>query len=179
MICRAVILCALLLQLGCQRSPEAGSAPPGQNAPVKLVERPTKPFIEMNDPAVKGYIVQDINDFLEASTWRWTFNRPELRFYLAKTENLQLEIDFAIAGATLKDTGPVTVSTFVNGKPLGEMKCAKATDYKFVKAVPANWLNTDDATLVAAEVRPLWKTPDGKQLGFILIRAGFVPQGAK
>jgi hypothetical protein len=130
----------------------------------------------MNDPTVNAYIVRDISDALEGGLWRWTFSRPELRFSLENEEDAALELDFAIADATLKDTGPVTVSVFVNDRPLGSMKCAKAADYRFIKKVPGSWIKTDGTALVAAEARPLWNAPDGKHLGFILTRAGFVPQ---
>jgi hypothetical protein len=162
-------LLALALALAGCKQPSERSEPKAQ--------KPVKPFVEMKDPAIKDYIVRDVAGSLEGGSWRWTFDRPELQFYLKNTANLRLEVGFAIAGATLKDTGPVTVSFFVNGKPLGSMKCAKATDYKFTKAVPVDWLKADEATVVAVEARPLWQAPDGQHLGFILTQAGFLPQG--
>jgi hypothetical protein len=169
----AVALLAIVTLVGCQRSSES-EPPPEQRTPPRAPERPAKPFVQMNDPAITDYIVRDIADHLEGGAWRWTFDRPELRFFLEKTDHLRLEVDFTAADATLKDTGPVTVSFFVNGKALGAMKCSKGASYKFTKAVPAHWLKTNEATIVAAEARPLWKAPDGKHLGFILTKMGFV-----
>jgi hypothetical protein len=174
LVFRFAPLAVVLALAGCQRSTDVAFTPPAQHAPTKLAEPSGKNFIAMRDPDVSDYIVRDVSDSLEGGGWRWTFDRPELRYRLTNTENLRLEVDFAIAGATLKDTGPVTVSFFVNGRPLGSMKCGKAADYKFTKAVPAQWLKPGDGTLVAAEARPLWNAPDGKHLGFILTQEGFV-----
>jgi hypothetical protein len=138
---------------------------------------PTKAIIAMNDPAAFDYVVKDVSDSLEGGRWRWTFDRPELQFALKNTEKQKLEADFSLADATLKDTGPVTVTFSVNGHNLPPVKYPKSGDYKFSKPVPAEWLSADGLTKVAIDVKPLWVAPtDGKKLGLILIRAGFVSE---
>lgn len=128
----------------------------------------------MKDPAVTDYIVRDIADSLEGDRWRWTYEHPELQFSIKSAEKAKLEVDFSVAGATLKDTGPVTVKFLVNGHDAGSMKCPKDGDYHFAKPVAAALLNADGINNVVIDVNPLWTAPsDGKRLGLILIRAGF------
>jgi hypothetical protein len=128
----------------------------------------------MNDPSVTDYIVKDISEALEGNTWRWGFDRPELRFDVSDTANRQLEVHFVIADATFKTTGPVTVNFLVNNRVAGTMKIAKAGDYTFTKPVPADFFQPDDFTDLAIEARPFWTSPtDGRHLSLILIKAGF------
>ncbi len=83
--------------------------------------------------------------------------------------------DFSIAGDTLKTTGPVTVSFFVNDKLLAKEKYSKAGSYHFDQPVPAGFLVADKPTSFALEPKPIWVAPaDHKHLGLILVRAGFV-----
>lgn len=131
--------------------------------------------VTMSEQDADAHIVRDVSPAAEGAAWRWTFQRPELRFWLEETARQRLVVDFAIAADTFKATGPVTVTFFVNAKPLGQQRCPKAGQYRFGKAVPAAWLRTDDFTLVAAQADKLWTSPtDGARLGFILSRIGFV-----
>ena len=56
---------------------------------------------------------------LEGGDWRWTRAEPELRFVLDSIDNRKLLFDFNINETTFKDTGPVTISFFVNKHLLG------------------------------------------------------------
>jgi hypothetical protein len=172
-----LIIPFLFLLIGCSRSKDS-SAPPSQQEIVRRKPAaPTKAVVEMGDPAAMDYIVRDVSDSLEGGRWRWTFDHPELQFALKNTAKLKLEADFSVADATLKDTGPVTVKFSVNGHDLPVAKYSKSGDYHFARPVPAAWLSTDGLTKVAVEVAPMWVAPtDGKRLGLILIRAGFVPE---
>jgi hypothetical protein len=135
-----------------------------------------KTFVRMDDPLAADYLVHDVSAFVQGG-WRWTFDRPELQFLLRKTDHLELEIDFAVAGEVLKDTGPVTVSFFLNDQAFGSMQCAREGDYKFIRPVSSKLLTANEMTTVAAEMRPLWVSKqDGQHLGIILTGAGFVPR---
>lgn len=156
-------------------SPESYPPPLQRRLPRGPEPRPVGAFVSMSDQDADAHILRDVSPTAEGSAWRWTFQRPELRFWLASTARQKLAVDFAIAADTFKATGPVTVSFYVNGKLLGQQRCVKAGDYHFKKTVPAEWLRTDDFTVVAAEADKLWTSPtDGARLGFILARIGFV-----
>jgi len=132
-------------------------------------------FVSMGDQDADAHILRGVSPAAEAGAWRWTFQRPELQFWLESTARQKLAGDFAIAAETFKVTGPVTVSFYVNGRLLGRQQCPRPGEYHFHKAVPAGWLRTDDFTVVAAEADKLWVSPtDGARLGFILRQIGFV-----
>lgn len=137
-------------------------------------------MIAMSDPSVDDYIVKDISDTLEAKTWRWTYERPEVRLQLKQVQGQKLEVRFAVADATYKTTGPVTINFFVNNKSVGTMKVTKPGDQVFTKAVPADLLRTDDFTDVAIEAKPFWtSSTDGRHLTVILTQVGFVGDDGK
>ncbi|MDQ6664164.1 MAG: hypothetical protein M3Z23_07205, partial [Acidobacteriota bacterium] len=168
-----------LILAACNRDP--WYAPPPQRTPVLADNHPRGWTIGMGDPAADMYIVRDIGETVEGGTWRWTYERPELRFWLDTTANVKLSVEFLCSGLTLPKTGPVTISFFVNGHLLGAAACASPGTYRFEKPVPSAWLHSaklDSAKpeIVSAQADKLWTAPaDGKKLGFILISAGFVP----
>jgi hypothetical protein len=139
--------------------------------------RKLKTFVRMDDALAAEYIVRDVSESVQGG-WRWTFDRPELQFFLAKTDHLELEVDYSIAGDILKDTGPATVSFFLNDKAVGSMRCAKEGQYRFIRPVPPQLLSANEIATVGVEMRPVWVSPkDGQHLGIILTKAGFVPRG--
>ena len=117
--------------------------------------------------------MRDVSPAVE-STWRWTYKRPELQFYLARTENLRFAMDFSIAGATFKDTGPVTLSVFVNGRFLHKQRYDQPGEKKMDVPVPPGMLTPEALNKVAIEPDKVWVSKeDGANLGFILSAAGF------
>jgi hypothetical protein len=126
------------------------------------------------------FIVKDISAAPEGSGWRWTFERPELKFILNCTGHQTFTADFGVVGATLAQTGPVTISFRVNHRLLGEMYCATPGNRHFEKLVPASWLSTKEYTRVVIQADKLYvDESDGAKLGFTLYRAGFVESCGK
>jgi hypothetical protein len=164
---------ALLGLISCSQSPKP--APATQSSVgMRARSNPAKSMISMSDPAVDDYIVKDISDTLEAKTWRWSYERPELRLQLKQVQGQKLEVHFSVADATFKTTGPVTINFLVNNKSVGTMKVTKPGDQVFSKPVPADLLRTDDFTDVAIEAKPFWtSSTDGRHLTLILTQVGF------
>jgi hypothetical protein len=169
------ILTVLMLLSGCPSIPDS-YAPPIQRRPVTGPEPPAfGHFVDMNDPNADAYILRDISDTTEGGGFRWVHERPELRFALSRIHHLKFVMDFAIPSVTLKQTGPVTISFYINEKLLDKLRCETPGEKHFEKPVPAEWLRTDTPTLVAAEIDKVYIAPqDGAKLGFVLTRAGFV-----
>jgi hypothetical protein len=166
-----IVLCLVALS-GCSSSSDSTAPLAQRGAPVVS---PDKPVITMTDPNAKAYFVKDVSDGADAGGWRWTFDRPELRFFLKRTEGMHAVADFSIADATFKSTGPVTVIFTVNGKVIAKEKYSKAGSYHFDQVVPANIIQADKPTTFALEPKPIWVSKtDGQHLGLILVRAGFV-----
>ena len=168
-------MCGLLC--GCGNLPEP-YAPPAQRP---FFEAPTEAvrILNMADADAERHFVQDIAAALQGNTWRWTGKRPTIRLHPGSNQKLVYSIDFAIAGSTLEQTGPVTLSFFVNDHLLDRVRYATPGRRRFQKPVPAEWLAPDKSVTLAAEIDKLWKPPQpgGKPLGFILVSLGFEQMG--
>ncbi len=165
---------AFLVLSSCRAIPDS-YPPPMQREPLPEAQaEPIGSLVVMSDANAGDYIVKDVGS-LEAGAWRWGQRRPELRFRLNKTTGQRFVMDFAVAEATFKETGPVTASFFINGHLLDKVRYAEPGEKHFEKAVPANWLRTDDYNVVVIESQPYWTSPtDGVILTFTLTRAGFI-----
>ena len=172
---KVVIALALLLLAGCSRAPDS-YPPPIQRKPLAdLEESASGILIEMSDANAGAHFVRDISLGLEGGRWRWTTQRPELKFFLESTKGLKLVWDFSVAEVTFKETGPVTVSFFVNGKPVGRLPCPKPGDYRFEQPVREDLLRAKEDNTIAAQADKLWVSQsDGVKLGFTMTRAGFL-----
>ena len=168
----------LLLTLGlagCSSAPDV-YAPPVQRRPltVPATDGSLGYFVAMSDPAANTYIVRDISDTTEGGGWRWTYRRPELRFFLATVEHMNFIMDFSFPERIFRETGPVTLAFFVNGQLLDKAKFEKGGEQHYRHAVPAAMLRAGAANFVAIEPDRVWTSKtDGAVLGFVLARAGF------
>lgn len=169
-----LIIAALLCLGACAPEPE-WYAPPMQRATLRGVEpRPVGSVVSMDSPLADAYIVSGVLKGDPLSRWRWTSQRPELRFYLTETKGLKFFMDFVLAEATFQFTGPVTVRFSIGGKPLGSAHYGKPGEQHYEVEVPGNLLTASEPVKVAAEVDKVYVSPqDGAKLGFLLVRAGF------
>ena len=178
---RASILLAFLLFLtaflgACQNLPDA-YAPPEQRTLI-VQDRPyrIRRVMNMDDPDAPSRFVRDISADL-AGTWRWTGQRPTIHVFMRANENIRYLIDFAVPDATFKDTGPVTLSFYVNDHLLDSVRYAEPGDKHFEKPVPPEWIPEGRESTVSAEIDKVWTSPrDGNKLGFILVRMGLTQQ---
>jgi hypothetical protein len=130
---------------------------------------------DMADPYAQAYIVRDVAS--APDRWRWTGAAPELRFWLTRTAGLNFVLDFYLAGRTFKETGPVTVACYIEGKLLGSVRADGPREFTFEKAVPAGWLTTERPVNVMLRPDKVWVAPDdGARLGILLVKAGFVAE---
>ena len=169
----AAMLC--LLYTGCVRMDE-WYAPPIQRKPMAgAIVSPLRHFVNMNDPRADDYIVRDISSALEGNAYRWARKRPTLRFVLQSTEHLRFVMDFFLSPDTMKVTGPVTISYYINNHLLDRVRYDKPGIVHFEKPVSPEWLIAGAETLAAAELDKTYVAPaDNAVLGFVLNRAGFV-----
>jgi hypothetical protein len=162
---------AVLLS-SCQNMPEP-YAPPVQRQPFED-GRPHRMarIVNMSDGDAMAHVVQDIAPG-EPSAWKWTGQKPTVKVTARTNEKLHYTIDFSIAEATLKDTGPVTLTFLVNDHPLDSVRYTRAGDYHFEKTVPPEWVEPLKDALLAVAIDKVWTAPaDGAKLGFILTRIG-------
>lgn len=169
------MLAGVLLAAGCDRYPDS-YPPPEQREPAAAAEgADAKMFVAMNDPYAESYIVKDIRG-LEAGEWRWTGPEPTLHFVLDTAEKLRFRMEFSIAGATFKMTGPLTITFRVNGHKLATERYDSYGRKQFEKPVPAEWIEVGGDTIVSATIEPPWISSNNTKLGVILSRAGFVTE---
>ncbi len=161
----AVFLC------GCQNLPDP-YAPPEQRQPFEnFAPYRISRVVKMADGDAEAYFVRDIGGL--AGTWRWTGKHPEVHLFLRTNRKLHYVIDFTIVEATFKDTGPVTISFFVNGHLLDKITYTAPGSQHFDKPVPEEWVEAGKDAIVGAEIDKPWFSPaDGAALGFILTRIG-------
>jgi hypothetical protein len=170
-------MCGLLC--GCGNLPEP-YAPPAQR-PFFEASTEAARILNMADADAGRHFVQDIDAELQGNTWRWTGKRPTIRLRPNSNQNLMYSIDFAIAGSTLQQTGPVTLSFFVNDHLLDRVRYATPGSRRFQKPVPTEWLEPDENATLAAEIDKVWTSPPpgGARLGFILVSLGFEQLGSE
>ena len=157
---------------GCGNLPETYAPPPQ----VPVLEAPAgfARVLDMADAHAETHFVQDISPSLEANTWRWTGKRPTIRLFPGSNQKLHYLIDFVIAGATFQQTGPVTLSLFVNDRLLDRKRLTAPGRQKLERPVPADWVEPNATVILAAEIDKVWTPPqsDAKPLGFILVSLG-------
>ena len=168
---RAALVAIVLGMSACQNMPEP-YAPPVQRQPLEDLRPRFVPVIDMAAADARKHFVQDISDKLEGS-WRWCQQRPAVTVTVPSNEKLKYTIDFTVPEATFKDTGPVTLSFYVNDHLLDRVRYSKPGPLHFEKQVPAGWITPAKDNILAAEIDKMWVSKeDGSRLGFILTRIG-------
>lgn len=168
---RAVLLVLAAVLNACRGVPDA-YAPPEQRPVFQDYPSDFIHTVEMADPDADAHIVQDIFPKIEGS-WRWCGQRPTVKIKMRSVENVKYAIDFAVAETTFKDTGPVTLSFYVNGHLLDHVRYTAPGQMHFEKPVPPGWVEPNQEILLAAEIDKVWVSPgDGARLGFIVTRVG-------
>jgi hypothetical protein len=126
-------------------------------------------FVYMSQADADAYIVSGTREKSEGP-WRWTHDRPVLRFYLPEAERLKFRMDFTVPDATFHETGPVTLTVAVNGSVIDRIRCDKPGQRQYEHGVPAELVRANAENLVA--ITPD-KTAGAERLGFVLTSAGF------
>jgi len=165
------VLALSLLLASCGRPP----APSAQSA-SEASDLTPRSMLDMGDPSVDAWIIADVSRGPNSAPWRWTGQRPMVRVRPASTTpNTKLHVEFTVADATFKDTGPVTIAFLVNDHPLDKVRYAEAGSKKFEKVIPAGWLRPGEENALAADIDKVWISPrDGAKLGIILSKIGLV-----
>src|SRR4051794_31247650 len=160
----------------CSVEPRTFSPPP-QRRPLAPATAGLRMLLVMTDDSVVARIVQDASGG-HADAWRWTGKNPTLRVRLADTKDLKYRVEFALADVTLKDTGPVTLTFLLNGKPIGKQTYGKAGSETWEAPAPPELLQPNAENTIGIAVDKVWTAPgDGASLGIILSKIGLVRAG--
>ena len=130
-------------------------------------------FISMGDPYAPEYVVRDISP--EKSNWRWAFVRPELKVRVPATPGFRFLMEFAVPEVTFRETGPIHVTCYLDGKSLGPLLVQEPGRHRYEKHVPAGLVQAGALVTVTADVdKRFIAKEDGAQLSFLLGGAGFI-----
>lgn len=160
-----------LATAGCVRAPESYPAPEQHFSFGSGGVTPAD-FVQLDHPGIAKSVLQDIY-VDDTGPWRWTGADPELKFELSRGSARALLIDFAISDRTFRDTGPVTISFYVNGHLAGQERYTSFGDKSFEKPIPDDWVQERPETRVRLHIDPVWPSPGGRALGILLKRVGF------
>ena len=169
LLSRRLWLTSCFLELAGCKSAQQSRPMPAQKRPPSASDPGS--YVNFNQPDADECIVRDINP---GDGRRWTRDHPEMKFWVRREPGLRFSMTLWIAEATLRDTGPVTLTVKINGNVLGSIRCSQARNYRFEQPVPLDWVRPGEPVFVLAEASPLWTAPrDGAHLGYLLEEAGF------
>jgi hypothetical protein len=161
----------------------AGCAPRHKLFPLpeqeQAIDVPDPPgarwFIAMSEQRADSFVREGIPAGGGAGASRWTREKISLAFHLPRADGWTAALDLEFVDATMRDTGPVTVSVAVNGHTVGELRCERPGRYQFRAAVPPGAIRAGAETVLSAKVDKPWLAKDdGALLGFILHAGGFL-----
>ena len=166
-------VCLLVLLLsGCpSNEPELFTAPGGASeATVEPGEFLSTLYVA--DPRATPQLLKGFH-VLEQGAWRWT----EKVFAVALKpppvvpgQEVNVELTFSIAEASISQLGPLTLTATLNGSPAGSETYGQAGDYIFTKPVPADVLASEAIEAVFELDKVLLPTgSDVRELGVIAV----------
>ena len=168
-------LAATIVLTGCVPGPDSYPIPPQQKPPGAGQEiHSFGDYVKSGQPDAESYFVRDIAG-VEAGAWRWTHAEPEFRFLVTDVANRRFKLEIGVNDVTFRDTGPLRLVIFINGKELDRVVYDSPGDKSYEKAVPPEMLRQTAENRVLIRVLNPWDTTDPKiKLGFILHEAGFL-----
>jgi len=152
-----------------------GLVPLPEQRPATTVEDPPdhRFFVRMIVPSADKRIVKDIGG--TPSQFRWTAAEPTVKVKLPDAGPWVAQMEFALAEATLKETGPVTVEISLNGRVVGQGRYEKPGEQTLTVPVPGDILPNGGEAVLTARVNSVWVAPsDGAKLGVLLKALGFL-----
>jgi len=161
-----ILLAGVVVLAGCSKEPDS------------LPDKPEfvrESRVDMNSPHADGAILKDVMARAKGIPWRWTNQNPQLRVWVSDTANRKLHVEFAVADATFKETGPIKVTWAVNDKPLDTVAYDSAGQKTYDHPIPPELLRANAENTVGAQIDKVWVSKtDGVKLGLILSQIGIL-----
>jgi hypothetical protein len=168
------VVTALLSSLlaACGRGAGWYPIPPQQSLDLGPDPEGVALIVRMDDADAGDYIVRDVDR--NPGPWRWALLHPELRFRAPHAQGLHFIAEIAIPEVTFHVTGPVIVRYFLDGRPLGSLRCDHTGKYEIDQPLPSAWAPSAPYVHIMFETDRHWVSPDdGTELSFLLFHAGF------
>src|SRR5260370_21790690 len=157
-----------LIGCSCARIPDSCSPPQQYHWP----QEHNPPLLTLGYRSAHARILQDVDNQPGAKGPVWTYQHPAFSFALKRTENLDFYMRFSVHSRTFADTGPVTLSIFVNGKMIDHPRIDAPGEREYSYPVPSILLQMKNPVIVQIDVDPVWPS-DGTKLGILLWAMGF------
>jgi len=137
-------------------------------------------FVRMGDPATDAQLVSGFYDLEGDSGNRWRWTGPDFVIALAPPPDprgARLRLRLYFPETQIENLGPITLTAFVDSKPLAPQTFGKAGTYDFVRDVPACALETNVLPLHFELDRYSPKTAaEGRDLGVVVLMAALEPK---
>lgn len=158
---------AFLASTGCQTSTPVPLPPQWKHRPEALADFRQRLTIE--DPASDRFVVSGLHRGDPGSGQRWTGRQTVLRFWPTHSKGLLLTVKFIVAESTLRDTGPIVVSVWVNQRLAARHRYRDTGAFEITATALSEWVSINQPMTVTLDVDPPWISPsDGTELGVLL-----------
>ena len=166
---------AVLLLSSCTPVPQWYSIPTQRTGRPETEPVGVGSFMTFGDRQASEHVVADVLAGSGTEVWRWTNQKPTLKFVVLEAGRWSFQAAFALPEATWKQTGPVTLRVFVNDQLIATAANLPAGRHELRWPVPAGLLKANVETIVRLEVDKVFVAEaDKARLGMILENAGFV-----
>lgn len=160
-------MAAVLLACACPRNEPALPVIEEEGGPAELLSS-----VNVADPRATSQLLVGFHA-LEQRAWRWTEKRFSVMLQPpAPVEGhaTALTVRFTVPGVVIDSLGPVTLSTSVDGQPIGSQTFSEADEgLVFSADVPADLLGDDPVEVVVELDKAIPPNErDGRELGVIV-----------
>ena len=132
-------------------------------------------WIDSNRAGAARHFLRDVEDRMEPDRWRWTYERPAMLFHVAKRSGFRFKMDFVIHAKCFRAKIPLEMTVWVNGKEIGKKRYDSVETQTIELSVPSEVLRSDGVALVETTLdKYCIAEQDGKKLGYLFIRGGFL-----
>jgi hypothetical protein len=167
----AVILAAAIVLSNCKERPEYVRLPPQYQSSFHNDFLPNLPLLTMGTNITEENAIEGV--YGTNNDWPWSNDHPSFVCFLKGPGPWQFALHFATVKTTLRDTGPVTITVWINDMPFSKFVVSEATVAEYTRNVPAE-MAISGAVRVALTIQPFWTSPkDGQRLGILIRSIGF------
>ena len=132
-------------------------------------------WLESARAGAARHFLRDVSNKIEPDRWHMTYERPAMLFHVPKRAGFRFKIDFVIGNDCFRGKLPLELTVRVNGKEIGRKRYDSLESQTFEQNVPSDALRGDGVALVETALNKYCIAPeDGKKLGYLFLRGGFV-----
>jgi hypothetical protein len=133
------------------------------------------PSVEIHGQSQEKHLLHDIVSPAAGEEWVWTYERPALVFSVSKRPGVKFRMELEIANATLRETGPVQITFWLNGRPLAKRLYDSPGKYVMEQEVPQELLRNDGVAIIETTQDKYYVAKgDGRRLSYLFHAAGFL-----